>query len=239
MELAELVVDGDAQRLERPRRRVLVGVARRAGRGHRARQAQRVGELAGFGGALERPSDAARVALLAVLPQDAGQRLVVEAADELERGLAVLGIHAHVDRALPLPREAAARLVDLHRRHAEVRDDAVELRDADRPDLPELPELIEQGRQLAEAAAHRDEAVAEARQALAGDAQGLGIAIDADHPARRAAGLQDALGVAASAEGGVAVGAAGLRRQEAHHFFWEYRAVRCAGVARGHGRPSI
>ena len=67
------------------------------------------------------------------------------ARDECGRAFAVRRVHSHVERAVVAIRETAHRLVELRRRHAEIEQDAVDLRD---------PLGGEEARQIAVLAVH-------------------------------------------------------------------------------------
>ena len=128
-ERAELVVDGDPQRLED----ALGGMpVTEAGR-RRNRLLDRVGEV---GRPLERPLGAAaddrtrdllRVALLAEALEDQRELALVGLVHELARRELRRGVHAHVERRVGGIREAALRAVELHRRDTEVEQDRVGL----------------------------------------------------------------------------------------------------------------
>ena len=69
--------------------------------------------------------DAARGALLAELIDEIGERALLHAVDDVG-GAAPALLHPHVERPVGAEREAALRLVELHRGDADVEDDAVE-----------------------------------------------------------------------------------------------------------------
>ena len=127
-ELAELVVDVEAQRLERARRRMdVAGPAM-----HHA--GDDVGERAG---GRDRPfaarrddgaGDGAGAALLAEEKDDVGEVALGGLRDHVGRRRTG-GAHAHVERPVEPEREAAFRRVELHGRHADIEHDAVDRRD--------------------------------------------------------------------------------------------------------------
>src|SRR5690606_1436433 len=120
LELLELAVHRDAQRLERARGRVDAADPHRAdGADDRASEIERGRELTLGERALHAPRDAPRALLVAVVEDDVGQLLVREPLDELERGLAGRAIHAHVDRTLAAEAHPARGVVDLRRADAE------------------------------------------------------------------------------------------------------------------------
>ena len=82
--------------------------------------------------------DAPRGALLAVEIEDVGERLCIRFVDDVG-GARAPPFHAHVERSVDAEGKAARGLVELHRRDADVEDDAVERREALRArDLLEL-----------------------------------------------------------------------------------------------------
>src|SRR4051794_33303727 len=196
VELVELLVDGDSQRLEDALGRVAGGEAH--GRGHGGGDG--LDELArgpeGPGAAHapdDRPRDGRRVALLPERAEEAGEAALVPLVDDLGGGEFVVGVHAHVQRGVegvgepPLPR------VDLHGGHAEVEVHEVGLD-------PLLGQQLEPVREGGADEAHlaRD-LVGELEEAVAGD----GVAVDRDERPRRPEPLGDEPGVAAGAEGAV------------------------------------
>src|SRR5829696_6682489 len=127
LELAQLVVDGNSQRLEDPLGRMPVAEARRRG----DRGPDDLDELARpldrppAALASDRPRDLARVPLFAVALADLREVALAPFVDDLARRDRVARVHAHVERRVDGVREAALRPVELHRRHAEVEQDRV------------------------------------------------------------------------------------------------------------------
>eukprot|EP00964_Phaeocystis_antarctica_P016174 scaffold8936_cov61-Phaeocystis_antarctica.AAC.14 len=134
IELIELAVDGDAQCLEDARR----GLGRRLRRAALALRGEYGGQLRGR---VHRPRgdqgarEAARVLLLAVLPQHPRDVLHLPLVDDLARRQLGIGrlVHAHVERAVAHEREASGALVDLMRGDAEVDEQPVEQARLPRP----------------------------------------------------------------------------------------------------------
>ncbi len=134
VELAELVVDGDAQRLKGAGRRVEPGLDSR----HRG--ADDVGELEG---ALDRlalsrrddgSGDPAGKALLAEVADQAGEIVLGKDGDEI--GGALPGsAHAHVERPVQAKRKPASGAVELDRRDAEIKRDPGDRPGRHRPGL--------------------------------------------------------------------------------------------------------
>ncbi len=124
-QFVQFLVDRDAQRLKRPRGRMdFADSCRRgagddfapAGRG----QNRRLGALGDDGA-----GDSPRGALLAIKIKDVGERLRLQFIDQIG-GAAPGPLHAHVERPVEAEGKAALRLVELHRRHADVERDSVE-----------------------------------------------------------------------------------------------------------------
>ena len=130
---------------------------------------------------------------------DVGQLVVRAAVDELERGLAALRIHPHVDGPLATEAHAAIGVVELGRADSEIGHQPVDLRDA------AIGELLEHAREGGMDEAH---AVGDGGQAGLGGGDGAPVAVDGDD-ARLRFGLEQGDGVAAAAEGRVDVDAAG------------------------------
>ncbi len=185
------------------------------------RLAHDAGEFAGRlqrAGGNDRARDAARLAFFAIGIEHIGNRLLVRRIEEIGGTLALLA-HAHVERAVGREGEAAMRLVELHRRDADIHHHAVDLRD------PRCRHDVE----------HFGEAVRvqhEARRIFARFGPGapggdrIGIAIEGMD--RRAAFEQRA-GIAAGAEGGVDHDVARLRVERLDHLVEEDGDMRGAG----------
>ena len=122
VELLELAVDGDPDRLERALGRVAAGEAGRRGHGggDRVVELERRGQLGAAAAADDLARDPVREALLAVLAQHARQPPAVPRVDDLVRGQLLVRVHAHVERRVVRVGEAALAVVDLHRAHAQV-----------------------------------------------------------------------------------------------------------------------
>ena len=116
IELVELVVDGDAQRLEG----ALGGMAGREAGGRRNRGADRIHQLerrpdrCPVASADDRPRDRAGMALLTEVAQRLRQAALVPLGDHLARAQGLGGIHAHIQRRVVGVGETACACVDLH-----------------------------------------------------------------------------------------------------------------------------
>ena len=71
--------------------------------------------------------DLARIALLAVLPQDPDQPALVPFVDDVLRGQILVGVHPHVEWRVVRVGEATRPRIDLHRGHAQVHVEQVRL----------------------------------------------------------------------------------------------------------------
>ena len=125
-ELVELLVDEDAQRLERARRRMdLAGLAR-APRGRRCRRARWWCAI----GASSRAATMARATARECRSSPSWKMMSARSRSDGLRhhvgGARAVAAHAHVERAVEAEREAALGLVELHRRDAEIEHDAVD-----------------------------------------------------------------------------------------------------------------
>ncbi len=200
LDLVKLAVDVDAQRLKASCRRI--DLARARCRHHRMDDRR---QLAGGGdrrlgaGAHDGAGDAARGAFLAIIPQDLRQRALIKPHHGI--GRAVAGFrHPHVEGAVQPEGKAAFSLVNLRRADAEIEGDAVKPR-------------IRPGKvaHVGKAAFIQTQPVAIAGDEFAAAGDGVGVAVDGDDGA--GGGVEDGLGVAAIAEGGVKIEAAINRGQ--------------------------
>ena len=204
LELVELAVDVDADRLEAARRRVLGRTDAVA-----ERLAHDLRELAGGrerARSDDRAGDAAALPLLAVLEQHVGDRGLGRFVEEVGGGRAGLA-HRHVERPVDREREPAPGLVELHRGDADVHRHAVDAGDA---------RFGERGDHLGEAARveHQPRRVGLRLRPGAPGGDRVGIAVERVHGR---AGVEDRAGVAAGAEGRVDDHVARLRRERCEH----------------------
>ena len=125
VERREFVVHGDAQCLEdatdgfiallvggRAQQGAVDGMGQR-GRGGKRMTRENIGQNPGMG-------------FVGVFRQESGESIGADFFQQRAGRLAALRVHAHVERALELDREAAVRIVDLHRGHAEISEDQVD-----------------------------------------------------------------------------------------------------------------
>ena len=113
------------QRLEGPGRRVDAAGPAADHAGHQLGQLARAGDRAALPPLDDRPRDAPGCRLLAIAPQDVGERIRIGAVHDVRR-THPYARHAHVERAVRGEREAAAGLVELHGGHPQIEHHAVE-----------------------------------------------------------------------------------------------------------------
>jgi hypothetical protein len=175
-ELAELVVDGDAQALEHAGRGVdAAGLGPdEAGDelGELARRLDAALAAALDHGAGHRP----RAALLAEMEEHVRELGLGGAVDEVGGAVAV-ALHAHVERPVAAEREAALGLVELHRRHADVEHDAV--------DAVGEARLRDDAVEVAEAGRHEREPALRLQHHAGAAGDRIGIAVDRDDAGAR------------------------------------------------------
>ena len=106
-----------------------------------------------------------------------------------------MGVHPHVQRCVGGIREPALGPVELHRRHAEIEQNAVDFR------CPQTGFSDRTGNAVV-AGAHQHHPVAERCQSLARDSQRIGIAVQPDQP-QPGQLAQETLGMPAGPQRGV------------------------------------
>ena len=213
-QFAELVVDGDAERLEDAGRRM------QAARLGADQPGDEIGQLrGGLDAALaaffdDGAGNGPGPPLLAVMKEDVGQLRLAGFVEEVG-GARPVPLHAHVERPVAAEREAALGLVKLHRRHADVENDAVDTLEAGlRGDRVER----------AEAARHENEPALRRRRERSAGRHGIGIAIYGDH-AVGGMGVEKGRRIAAGAEGAVDEDAAARNLQRLADFRQEHGHV--------------
>ena len=133
VEPLELAVHPDADRLERPRRRIDPRVALARNRSpDDVRQAARRLDAPRPACLDDRPRDASRVPFLAEFVDHVRQRSFIGGRQHVGRRRAARAVHPHVERLVPPEAEAAIRRVELHRRDAEIGQHTVHRGDAAR-----------------------------------------------------------------------------------------------------------
>ena len=210
-EFAQFVVDRDAQRLEGACRGMgQLSAPRRRDAGDEPGKLQRRGERLCLAVGDDGARDPASGALLAEVKQNVGDRPLVLVAQDVG-GRTAAAPHAHVEGSVEAEREAARRLVELHRRNPDVEHDSVHGVDAET-----LGDLVE----IAEARLDKLEPPAGRSGERFASPNGGRVAIEGDHP--RAAVKQRAR-IAAGAERAVDVKAAGARIERLHRLLKQDR----------------
>ena len=152
--------------------------------------------------------------LLAVLVDDVGQLALADLAQAIGRGRPLAAVHPHVERGVAAEAEAALDRVELHRRHAEIGEHAVDGGDAAR---------VEHGAEITIVGVRDVHAIAVGVEPLTRHGNGLRVAIDGDH-ARRPA-LEQRLRVPAQSQGAVHEHAAPRRLQPAQRLGHHHRRM--------------
>src|SRR5439155_17010608 len=162
------------------------------------------------------PRDPPGVRLLAVLEDDARKLRLGKPVQERGGGFADRGIQSHVERLVTLEREAALRLLELPRGHAEIQQNRARVLDAARGGGV---------RETAEARVRQAHPVAEPGQTLARLGQRRGVRVQTEKTHRARAGVQDRLGVTAHADRRIDHPSLAARSQEKHDLVGEHRNV--------------
>ena len=123
-QFAKLVIDGDAERLKRLGRRI--GLRSRPLTGRTADNLRCLARARQWARIYQRPRDLPRPPLLAIMKDDVGKVTLVRFIDDVGRRTAFLR-HTHVERTVLAKGKAPLRPVELHRRHADVEHDRVDL----------------------------------------------------------------------------------------------------------------
>ena len=215
----QLLVHGDAQRLEHARGRVDSPAAARPRRGDALDE---LGELLGrldrrlAPGRHDRSRDAWRERLLTEAPKQRGQLGGVERREQLRGRHAARGVEAHVERARAPEAESALRVGQLETRQAEVEQHAVD---------PCKALLGRNAAELAKVRLAKDHAVTEALQAKTNSGDGRPIGVQSKKAAIRRGRLQDPFGVPTAADRGVDLEAAGSGREHRNDLLRQHRQV--------------
>lgn len=218
LEGLELAVNGDAQGLEDERRGVETAAARAAKNASRE-----LGELAGGlelacrGRLLHRACEPARRADVAVVVEDVGERVGIEASNELTGGLAGLR-HAHVEGSVLLKGEASLWGVDLVGGDADIGEEDVESGRCE-------PECAELGVEVGKVVGDEGDAAGNIGERMASMCDGVGILIEGDEVALGSDALSDEARVPCPAEGTVDSDRAGLWGERIERLFHQNRSV--------------
>ncbi len=123
-QLAELIVDVHAQRLERARRGILAGLTRAYGACHDLRELQRARERLPGTRRDDIRGNASRETLLPQGRDHLANLRLARSREPCGNRFAARRVHAHVERAVRPETETTCRVVELRRRDAEVEQNA-------------------------------------------------------------------------------------------------------------------
>ena len=151
----------------------------------------------------DRAGDPAGIPLLAVFEDQVGELLFADLLEQIGGRRPLRLIHAHVERLVATEAEATAFGLELHRRHAKVRERAV--------DAGHAP-IVEHAAKLTVVGVNQLDAVAEPFEPLPGNLQGLGIPVQTEH--FRSASFEQHARVPAETHGAVHEQTAARRLQE-------------------------
>ena len=207
LEILELVIDGDAKRLEHARR----GIDPAASLGLHARYetAEIVGPEERLAGAATNDGgrDAARLGLLAELAERAAQLALVPAVHDVRRRDAEVRVGAHVQWAFCAKAEASPLVCELERGEAEVQEDPVERRET---------VLAGHDVEKREVGPDEDRAITETAEDATSLGERGGIDIETDESPAAAAALEDGFRMATRADRAIEIAAtfAGIKLGE-------------------------
>ena len=148
----------------------------------------------------DRARHAARRPFLAEPVDHVGQLGFLDISEQLCGAGSAALIHPHVQRFVPAETEAAPFGVELHRRHAEVGQNAINAAIDAARGLGDSP-LVEYAIQVAVIGVHQLDAIAESGERLPREREGLRIAIEREHACRPS--LEQGAAMAAETHGAV------------------------------------
>ncbi len=122
-EHADLVIDGDAQRLKDLRRRVDTPAPTALGAYHRIGELLRGGEWRGRASVDDRARDPARRGLLPIGPEEVRKRGFVPGIDDFRRRDAARIVEAHIERPIVREGESPPGIAQLEGREPEIEED--------------------------------------------------------------------------------------------------------------------
>ena len=191
LEILELAIDDDAQRLEDARGRIDAAPTLRLHARDEAAEVVCRKEWLGRTPARDRGRDTTRLGLLAELAECAAQLALVPAVHDVCRRDAEVRVGAHVQRAFCAKAEASPLVCELERGETEVQEDPVEWRET---------VLAGHDVEKREVGADQDRALTEAFEDAASFCERGGIDIETDEAPARAGPFEDGLGVATRAD---------------------------------------
>ena len=177
--------------------------------------------------ARQRRRQLGRVRFVGVFLEQRGEVCGARFREECRRRLAALRIEPHVERAFHFRSEAARRIVELHRGHAEISEDAVGARES---------RVGENARQAGEVAAVRGErlrAESEFTKARFGLGQFDGIGVESEQPTAGLDARENFPRMATETERAIDRDRAGLRSEDFENLGNHDRAMRARGCLAG------
>ena len=191
LEVLELAIHRDAQRLEDARRGIAAATALLLHAEHKTAEIVRGEERLAGAAAHDGGRDATGLGLLAVLGEDATHLALVPGVHDVCRRDAKVWVGAHVQRAFRAEAEASLRVGELDRREAEIEEDAVE-----------RIEAVLAGHDVAnrEVAPNEYGSVSEPGKDRPRFIERSWIDVEADETAGRSGPLEDGLGVASRSD---------------------------------------
>ena len=126
--LADLIINGNADRLKRLRRRMKTGLVQfaRHGIGDHRCQIQRGAQLAARRDDRTRDATRHRMRFAAPIADDPRQRRLIGSGEPVGRSDAAFIVHAHIKRPFLAKRKTARCLIELRRRHTQIEQNAVQ-----------------------------------------------------------------------------------------------------------------
>ena len=130
----QFLVHGNAQGLERPCRAVnaTMAVDRRDGTRYRRNKIGGGTKWASISGGHNGTGNTTRIALFTIFVDKIGEFMLWKLGNQIRCSSATALIHAHIERTVGEKTHPPLRTVQLSRRHAKIKDHAVNLRYADR-----------------------------------------------------------------------------------------------------------
>ena len=216
LDLRELVVHMDADRLESARGGMLAGLARRHGARDDLRKLRRTRDRRLTTRRDDFASDALRETFLAVLTNYARQLVRRRLRDEVRCRRAAAVVHAHVERTVLREAEATRCVVELRRGHTEIEQHAVK--------SPNETRIRRYRAQLRKRTINQRQPPLQCKSFAPGPNR-LRITIDRHDPALLARSLQNRRRVAAPTEGRIEITTAGANIECGQRFFEKHRRV--------------
>jgi len=176
----------------------------------------------GFSDFDNRFGNTAGIALFPILIDEIGKLALWELGDQFRSSASTVLIHAHIERAFGEKAHPPLRTVQLSRRHAKIKDHAVNLRHADRHEM-----LLE----LAEISLNQAQPRNEPRQIPTRRSNCVPIAINAYQDSAGPAVLQDERRMAALSYSTIEINPARLPDQPSRQFPGKHWNMTCRSIS--------